>query len=65
LKNASTLIGQKGFLIVNTYSPQVKLELLQSLANRYLHRRQLIVQELWMTTSTGKELFYGNVLRVG
>lgn len=65
LQNASTLIGRKGFLIVNTYSPQVKLEFLQQLANRHLAHHQPIVQELWMTTSTGKELFYGNVLRVG
>ena len=65
LENASTLIGKKGFLVVNTYSPQVKLGFLQSLANRYLRQYHPIVQELWMKTSTGKELFYGNVLRVG
>lgn len=65
LGNASTLIGKSGFLIVNTYSPQVKLEFLQNLANRHLKRHRPIVQELWMKTSTGKELFYGNVLRVG
>lgn len=65
LENASTLIGKKGFLIVNTYSPQVKLDFLQSLANKHLRRHEPIVQELWMKTSTGKELFYGNVLRVG
>jgi len=65
LQNASTLIGKKGFLIVNTYSPQVKLEFLQRLANRHLRYHQPLVQELWMKTSTGKELFYGNVLRVG
>ena len=65
LENASTLIGRNGFLVVNTYSPQVKLDFLQGLVNRYLNRHQPIVQELWMKTSTGKELFYGNVLRVG
>ncbi len=65
LQNASSLIGGNGFLIVNTYSPQVKREFLQQLANRHLKFHQPVVQELWMKTSTGKELFYGNVLRVG
>jgi 23S rRNA (cytosine1962-C5)-methyltransferase len=65
LENASTLIDKRGFLVVNTYSPQVKFEFLQSLANRHLRHHRPVVQELWMKTSTGKEMFYGNVLRVG
>lgn len=64
LQNAAALIGDRGFLIVNTYSPQVKLNFLQELANRYLKNYQPVVQELWMKTSTGKELFYGHVLRI-
>lgn len=65
IANAASLIGRKGFLIVNTYSPQVELDFLQEIANRYLRNRKPVVQELWMKTSTGKELFYGNLLRVG
>ncbi|MCJ8290202.1 MAG: class I SAM-dependent methyltransferase [Crocinitomicaceae bacterium] len=65
IRNAATLIGRKGFLILNTYSPQVKIEFLEELANRHLKKRGPVVQELWMKTTTGKELFYGNVLRVG
>lgn len=64
IANAASLIGRKGFLIVNTYSPQVELDFLQGIANRYLRNRKPVVQELWMKTSTGKELFYGNVLRI-
>lgn len=64
IRNAATLIGKKGFLVINTYSPQVELDFLQSIANRYLGGRNPLVQELWMKTTTGKELFYGNVLRV-
>jgi len=65
IRNAATLIGKKGFLILNTYSPQVKIEFLEELAKRHLKKRGPVVQELWMKTTTGKELFYGNVLRVG
>ena len=65
ITNASSLIGRKGFLIVNTYSPQVEFDFLQGIANRHLRNRKPVVQELWMKTSTGKELFYGNLLRVG
>ena len=57
IRNAATLIGKKGFLVINTYSPQVELDFLQSIANRHLGGRNPLVQELWMKTTTGKELF--------
>ena len=63
--NAAQLIGRKGFLVLNTYSPQVEISLLQELADLYFPERSPIVQELWMKTTTGKELYYGNVLRIG
>lgn len=65
ISNAAILIGKDGFLVLNTYSPQVEIGLLKELAKKHLNRRDPIVQELWMKTTTGKELFYGNVLRVG
>jgi 23S rRNA (cytosine1962-C5)-methyltransferase len=63
ISNATSLIGKTGFLVLNTYSPQVKIDFLQELARKYLVKRNPVVQELWMKTTTGKELFYGNVLR--
>lgn len=65
ISNAAALIGENGFLVLNTYSPQVELSLLQELADLYLMDRDPIVQELWMKTTTGKELYYGNLLRIG
>lgn len=65
IRNAATLIGKRGFLIVNTYSPQVSRAFFQEIADRYLANRRPFVQELWMKTTSGKELYYGNVLRVG
>lgn len=64
LSNAANLIGDKGFLVLNTYSPQVELSDLQQQAELYLSHREYEVMELWMKTTTGKDLYYGNMLRV-
>ena len=64
LGNAAQLIGQDGFLILNTYSPKVDSKMLQQLANLHLGHRRCEVKELWMKTTTGKDLYYGNLLRV-
>lgn len=64
IKNASLLVGKNGFLILNTYSPTIDLNTIDRLAKRYFNRRNFEVKELWMKTTTGKELYYGNLLRV-
>lgn len=61
---AANLLEDKGFLILNTYSPTVKLELLQELAAIYFEGWNVEVHELWMKTSTNKELYFGNRLKV-
>lgn len=63
--NASQLIETNGFLVLNTYSPKVDLKLIQQLAEIHFANHQYTVKELWMKTTTGKDLYYGNVLRVG
>ncbi|MSR11466.1 MAG: SAM-dependent methyltransferase [Gammaproteobacteria bacterium] len=64
LHNSKQLIKQKGFLILNTYSPKVDGKTVALLAKKYFGDRNFEVSELWMRTTTGKELYYGNVLRV-
>lgn len=64
MTNAKSLIGKNGFLILNTYSPKVSIERMENLAHRYFKNRKFEVVELWMKTSTGKDLYYGNLLRV-
>ncbi len=64
LEAASALLNPKGFLILNTYSPKLSAKELERVAGRFLDRKQLQVSELWMKTKTGKDLFYGNVLRM-
>lgn len=64
LSNASSLLKENGLLIMNTYSPQVELKLLKELTDLYFSERTYDLGELWMKTTTDKELFYGNLLRV-
>jgi 23S rRNA (cytosine1962-C5)-methyltransferase len=64
LGNASDLIGENGFLILNTYSPKVDIKLIKELAILYFSHREVEVSELWKKTTTGRELYYGNLLRV-
>lgn len=59
------LLEEDGFLIMNTYSPTLDVPMIQSLAEMYFVGRSFEVNELWMKTTTGKDLYFGNVLRVG
>lgn len=61
---AKTLLNKDGFLILNTYSPTISFKDIEQLANRHFSGSNKEVAELWMKTSTGKELYYGNLLRV-
>lgn len=63
-KSATHLLEPDGFLIVNTYSPKIDYDMLVDLAQRNFGNRKHTVSELWMQTKSGKDLFYGNVLRV-
>lgn len=61
---AQGLLAKGGFLILNTYSPTVGLAEIKQLAHQYFKPENSLCAELWMQTSTGKNLYYGNVLRV-
>jgi 23S rRNA (cytosine1962-C5)-methyltransferase len=62
--SAAQLLDSKGFLIMNTYSPQVSGKLLKELSAVYFDGRSHEVVELWMNTTSGKKLYFGNLLRV-
>lgn len=65
LAASAELLDSEGFLIMNTYSPTLDIPMILSLAEMYFVGRSFEVNELWMKTSTGKDLYFGNVLRVG
>lgn len=64
LGSAANVLSDKGVLVMNTYSPTVELEFIEELAQLYFPYQKKEVAELWMKTSTGKNLYYGNLLRV-
>lgn len=64
LAAASSILDEDGFLIMNTYSPTLDVPMIQSLAEIYFPNRTFEVKELWMKTTTGKDLYFGNLLRV-
>ena len=61
IESAAILLKQDGLLILNTYSPKITLEEIQEYAEPYF--RKIELAELWKKTTTGKELFYGFLLR--
>lgn len=64
LTTAAAILEPNGFLVMNTYSPSVDLKMIRKLTSILFPKRKIEVKELWMKTSTGKDLYYGNLLRV-
>ena len=64
MSTVATLLSRDGFLVMNTYSPTLEINTIKSLANRYFKHKSIEVSELWMQTTTGKDLYFGNLLRV-
>lgn len=60
---AQSLLAKGGFLILNTYSPTIGLPEITRLAHQHFRPKDCHIGELWMKTTTGKELYYGNLLR--
>ena len=64
IRAARALIGNKGFLVLNTYSPKIDLNRIRQLAQFHFRDRNFEIKELWMKTTTGKDLYFGNLLKV-
>lgn len=61
IETASQLLENTGLLILNTYSPKVTLQDIEYYAKK--HFDEVDCSELWKKTSSGKEMFYGHLLR--
>ena len=64
LSTASGVLSDRGFLILNTYSPTIDNETLQELASIYFPKRSSEVSHLNMNTKTSKKLYYGELVRI-
>lgn len=65
LIGAKELLNKDGFLILNTYSPTISKKDISRLSNKHFAGSKKEVKELWMKTTTGKDLYYGVLLRIG
>lgn len=61
---ASQLLSDKGFLIINTYSPKLKEEQIQSTVQQYFPSKIIEINKLSIRSSTNKILDYGELTRV-
>ena len=64
LSTASGVLSERGFLILNTYSPTIEGETLQELVSMYFPKRTFQVSHLNMNTKTSKKLYYGELVRI-
>ena len=65
LASTASILTEDGFLILNTYSPTVDQETLKELMTIYFAQRSASVNSLHMKTSSGKHLYFGELVRVG
>ena len=61
---ASQLLSKNGFLIINTYSPKLKEELIQSTVKEFFPSKKIEINTLSLKSTTGKTLEYGQLTRV-
>ncbi|TNF50117.1 MAG: SAM-dependent methyltransferase [Bacteroidetes bacterium] len=64
MATANELLEEDGFLIMNTYSPALEQSMILDLASMYFEGRKIELTGLWMKTTTGRELYYGDLLRI-
>lgn len=64
ISTSANLLAEDGFLIMNTYTPTVEFEFLKELLPLYFKENQISLNELWMNTTSGKQLYYGNLVRI-
>ncbi|WP_445372689.1 class I SAM-dependent methyltransferase [Methylomonas sp. HW2-6] len=62
-ETARGLLQPGGFLVLNTYSPQVGLQELAAAAGLHFGQGQSETRQLWARSRTGNALYYGNLLR--
>ena len=65
LAATASILNEDGFLILNTYSPTVDQETLKELMTIYFPPRAASADGLHMKTTSGKHLYFGELVRVG
>lgn len=61
---AFSILKPNGWLILNTYSPSLKLNDSRRIVERIFKKEVELGAELWMKTSTAKDLYFGDLIRI-
>lgn len=64
LKAAKQLIDDKGFIIINTYSPKLDAKKIKDIASSIFSQQKVEITRLSMKTTTGKRLDFGELTRI-
>lgn len=64
VKASYEILEPKGWLILNTYSPSLTLGLTKSIVKKVFKNDLETAAELWMKTETGKDMYFGDLVRV-
>ncbi len=58
------ILEPKGWLILNTYSPSLKLAQTNALVKKIFRTEPETAAELWMKTDSGKDMYFGDLVRI-
>lgn len=64
LKTTKKLIDDKGFIIINTYSPKLDAKKIKDIASSIFSQQKVEISRLSMKTTTGKRLDFGELTRI-
>ncbi len=64
VKVASQLLSKSGFLIINTYSPKLKEEVIQDVVEPLFPDKTIEINKLSIKSTTGKILEFGELTRI-
>ena len=64
VKVASEILNKNSFLIINTYSPKLKEELIKRVITDHFPLKNIEINKLAIKSTTGKLLEYGELTRV-
>mgnify|MGYP003948599511 CR=1 FL=1 len=59
-----SILKKNGLLVLNTYSPSLDIKKLYLIINKVFPSSKCEFYELWMSSKSKKELYYGNLIRI-
>lgn len=64
IKSSYGILNSKGWLILSTYSPSVNRNETCRIVENVFKKKATICSGLWMKTQTGKDVYFGDLIRI-